>query len=139
MSDKKPRYVFDSHALIAYLEDESGARRVKAILAQAEREQAEIFLSIVNYGEVVYITEREQGLPAAQAIIAAIDQLPITVIEADRKITFAAAHVKAQHALSYADAFAIALAQSLGAKILTGDPEFRSIEQETAIEWLPSG
>jgi predicted nucleic acid-binding protein len=138
VSDKPLQYVFDSHSLIAYLEDETGAPRVRAILAQAENNQAEIFLTIINYGEVVYITEREKGLVVAQTVIAAIDQLPITVIDADRKLTFAAARIKAKYAVSYADAFAVALAQSLDAKILTGDPEFRSVEEEAAIEWLPS-
>ena len=36
----------------------------------------------------------------------------------------AAAHIKAGHALSYADAFAVAVAQELDAVMLTGDPEF---------------
>ncbi len=136
--NKKPRYVLDSHALIAYLEDESGAARVRVILGQAQKNLAEIFLCIVNFGEVVYITEREQGLVAAQTAIAAIDQLPITVIEADRKLTFAAAHIKAKHSLSYADAFAAALAQEKTATLLTGDAEFQPLEDEMQIEWLPA-
>lgn len=137
MSDKPSRYVLDSHALIAYLEDETGAPRVKTLLAQAEKNQAEIFLAIINYGEVVYITEREQGLVAAQTVIAAIDQLPVTIVEADRKLTFAAASIKAKYPISYADAFVVALARTLDAKILTGDPEFQSLEKLATVEWMP--
>jgi len=58
------------------------------------------------------------------------------VIDADRQLTFAAAHVKAQYALSCADAFAVALAQGMDATLLTGDPEFRQVRHLIAIEWL---
>ena len=110
---------------------------MRAILLQAEKEQAAVFLSIVNYGEAIYITEREQGLTATQSLIAAVDQLPIAVVDADRKLTFAAAHLKARHSISYADAFALALAQQQQAILLTGDPEFHQVESLVTIEWLP--
>ena len=96
-----------------------------------------VYLSVINYGELIYVTEREQGVFAARRAIAAVDQLPITVVEADRRLTFAAAHVKAHHRLSYADAFAVALAQQMQATLVTGDPEFRAVEHLIAIEWLP--
>jgi ribonuclease VapC len=137
VSVERPRYVLDSFALLAYLAAEPGETQVKAILNEAQSRRAEAYLSIINFGEVIYITEREQGLPAAQKAIAATDQLPIVVIEADRRQTFAAAHLKAHHAISYADAFAAALAEGLAATLLTGDPEFRKVEAHIAIEWLP--
>jgi predicted nucleic acid-binding protein len=134
-----PRFVFDSFALLAHLQDEPGAVRVRAVLEQAAKQHAEIYISIVNYGELVYITEREKGLTAAQSVIAAVDQLPITVVEADRALTFGAAHLKAQHQFAYADAFAVALAQTKNAILLTGDPEMKAMEGQTRIEWLPQG
>jgi ribonuclease VapC len=133
----KPAYVLDSFALLAYLQAEAGEAGVKTVLARAEKKQAEISLCVVNYGEAIYITEREQGLTAAQSLIAAVDQLPITVIEADRKLTFAAAHLKARHSISYADAFALALALQQQAILLTGDSEFHQVESLVTIEWLP--
>ena len=69
--------------------------------------------------------------------LAAIDQLPIKIIEADRRLALAAAHVKAHYPISYADAFVVALAQQMQAVILTGDPEFSKIEHLVAVEWLP--
>ena len=140
MSEKNKisRYVLDSYALLAYLQDEPGAARVKAVLEQAEKEQAEVFLAIINFGEVVYIIEREKGLTIAQTTIATLDLLPLVVIEADRLLTFEAAHIKAKHSLSYADAFAVALAKLKQATILTGDREFATVEKETSIEWLPA-
>jgi len=48
-----------------------------------------------------------------------------------------AAHLKAHHSISYADAFALALAQQEQAILLTGDPEFQQVASLAAIEWLP--
>jgi len=137
VSADRPRYVLDSFALLAYFGAEPGGPRVEALLASAAMKQTMVYLSVINYGELVYITEREQGAFAARRAIAATDQLPITVTEADRHLTFAAAHIKAHHRLSYADAFAVALTQQMQATLVTGDPEFRAVEGLVAIEWLP--
>lgn len=138
MKNKAVQFVLDSFALLAYFEDEPGGSRVRGILAQAVQDDSTaVSLSVINFGEVVYISEREQGLPAAQRVIAAIDQLPIFLVDADRALTLSAAHVKAQHSISYADAFAIALAQQSKGILLTGDPEFRKVEHLASIEWLP--
>lgn len=95
-------------------------------------------MTVINIGEVLYITERTGGGMAARAVAGLLDSLPIQVVDADRELTFAAAHIKAGHALSYADAFAVALALRLDAVLITGDPEFRSVESLVKVEWLQS-
>ena len=138
MAAKASDYVLDSFALLAYFQDEPGGHRIKAVLAQSAKQRVEVYLSAVNYGEVVYITEREHGLRAAQKLIVALDQLPITIVDADRRSALAAAHIKAKYPLSYADAFAVALAQARHATVLTADPEFWVVEKLAPIEWLPT-
>ena len=113
---------------------EPAAERVQALLAEAGR--LRLYLCLVNYGEVIYISERKGGRPAAEEAIRIVDALPVEVVPADRNLTFAAAHIKAHYPLSYADAFAVALAQQLDAVIVTGDPEFKSVEGIVRIEWL---
>ena len=130
-------HVLDSFALLAYLEDEAGAERVEALLEQAREESIWLWMSIVNLGEVLYITERERGLPHSRKTLAVVEQLPLKIVDADRSSTLAAAHVKACFAVSYADAFAIALAQLKNACVVTGDPEFRQVESLVSVEWLP--
>lgn len=137
MSLERQRYVLDSFAMLAYFGAEPGEAQVKAVLARARADQATAYLSIINFGELVYITEREEGSSAARRAIAAVDQLPIVVVEADGRLTFAAAHLKAHYPLSYADAFAVALTQEMHAVLLTGDPGFRQVERLMTIEWLP--
>ena len=47
-----------------------------------------------------------------------------------------AARVKASHALSYADAFAVATAVRLQATVVTGDAEFACVEELVEIRWI---
>jgi predicted nucleic acid-binding protein len=44
--------------------------------------------------------------------------------------------IKAQCAISYADAFVVVLAQELEATIVTADPEFQKVKSLTSIQWL---
>jgi len=48
----------------------------------------------------------------------------------------AAAEIKSEHAVSYADAFCIATAQRVDGTVLTSDPEFRTVEHLITIRWL---
>lgn len=132
-----PVYVLDSFALLSYLQNEAGAKRVQEVLREARAGQAEVWLSVINYGEALYITERARGLKAAHEAIAAIDGLPIQVADAERTLTFAAAHIKATLPLAYADAFAVALAVETGGRVITGDPEFSKAESLIPIGWIP--
>jgi len=65
---------------------------------------------------------------------AVVDQLPITIVDADRKLIFPAAHVKARLSVSFADTLALAPAQEKQAILVAGDPEFRKVEQLVTIE-----
>ena len=122
--------------MLAYLGNERGAAEVEGILEAAQRNRAEAWMSIINLGEVLYITERNGSLEEAQRALGIIAQLPIEVIDAGPTLTFAAAHVKAHHLISYADAFAVALAQSVDAQIVTGDPEFDQVEALAKVRWI---
>lgn len=131
-----PVYVLDTFALLAYLRDEPSAARIEKALADAEKGGNRLLLSIINLGEILYIVERRGGVAKAQDTLALIRQLPIEILAADERSVFDAAHIKANHALSYADAFAVAAAVQEGAVILTGDPEFASVESIASVEWL---
>ncbi len=136
---KPSAYVLDSFALLAYLEGEAGMPRVREILEGAEAGAHTIYLSLINLGEALYITERENDLVQAQRALAAIDQLPLQVVPVSRTAVLAAAHLKAHYPVSYADAFAIVAAQDYNGVLVTGDPEFERAADEgaVAVEWLP--
>lgn len=85
-------------------------------------------MSVVNLGEVAHITERECGLPRVHEALGLLDQLPIEVLPAPRQTVLTAAHIKPRYQVLYADAFAVAAAQSLNAIVVTTDPEFNSVQ-----------
>ncbi len=132
----RTRFVLDSFALFAQFEDEPDAAVVRDVLTRAQAGQLDLYLSVINLGEAIYVTERERGLPMAERLIAAVDALPIQVVDADRQRTLAAAHLKAQFPIAYADAFALSLAIETKATLLTGDPEFLSVGSIVPILWL---
>jgi ribonuclease VapC len=128
--------VLDTFALLAYLRDEPAAARIEKLLNATKQGQYRLYLSMINLGELLYITERRGGVTKAQDTLALIHQLPIEILPVDQQTVLAAAHIKANYAVSYADAFAIASAQAVGGTVVTGDPEFSAVEEIVNIEWL---
>ncbi len=131
-------YVLDSYAILAYFEAEPGSEQVKRLLEAAGEGKCHLYMCVVNMGEVAYITERERGLPKAQEVLARINELPIDIIDVNRTLALAAAHLKADCPIAYADCFAAALSQIKNSVLITGDPEFRKIKPDCdlQIEWL---
>ena len=135
MTDRST-FVLDTFALLAYLQDEPVASRIEKFLESAQKGKCRLLISIINLGEILYITERRGGVSKAQNTLALIQQLPIEILPADEQAVFSAAHIKANHALSCADSFAVAVAVDKNAVILTDDPEFESVETIVTVEWL---
>lgn len=135
-SEKKPKYVLDAFALFALIQKEDGEKRVAELLDQAQQGRLSLYLSLINWGEILYTIRREQGAELADEMIHDLDNGPILLAEVNRARVEAAAHIKSRYAVSYGDAFAIALAQELGATVVTGDREFKAVEQAVPVLWL---
>jgi predicted nucleic acid-binding protein len=137
MNANLPVYILDSYAVLAHLEGEAGQATVGHILADAQAGRCNARFSLINLGEVLYMIERERGLQQAYLALAGIQQLPIEIVPASQEMVFAATHIKATCAVSYADAFTIAAAQAYGGIVLTGDREFEQADGLVKIQWLP--
>ncbi len=135
-TDKKKSYVLDSYALLAYFADEKGRGPVEKLLTDALNDEVLIKMTVINLGEVIYIAERKRGLPEAQLTLSRIKELPIKLMDIDEELALAAAHIKAEHSIAYADCFAAALSRLQKAVLLTGDPEFKKLEKDIEIFWL---
>lgn len=127
---------FDSFALLAHLEEEEHSDKATALLKKAQSGKITIYMSVINFGEVYYITLRERGIEKAEDVLLLIKQLPIKIINTDFDMTISAAKLKAKHPIAYADCFAAALAKSKGIPLVTGDPEFKRLEDEIKVMWL---
>ncbi len=130
------RYVLDSYSLLAYAENETGADEVEDILKRALEDKVELFLCVINWGEMYYIALREGGRERAELYKNTFARYPITVVEINKEITLQAAEYKAFNKISYADAFAAAVAKIKKATLVTGDKEFQVLESEIKINWI---
>lgn len=127
----------DSYALMAFLEREPGYAFVQDMLREAEV-GVPLWMSLINWGEVYYATVRSKGQDAADDAVDVIDQLPIALAAPTRADVLEAARLKAKYPVSYADCFAAALARLHGCPVVTGDPDFRLLEKEVKVKWLPA-
>ena len=110
--------VLDSWTVLRYLEDEGPAAQAVATLLEDERPR----MSWINLGEVHYVLRRvhgeEEAIEAIRDLRGRVDaRLP------DERLVLDAARIKADVAMSYADAFAAALAVADDAELWTGDAE----------------
>jgi len=129
-------YVLDSYAVLALLGNELGASRVEKLMLQAQSGKIELWMSLINLGEVAYIIERRWGVEKLRAMLAYLEATALLLAEVNKDQVLAAAHFKATYTVAYADAFAIALAKQHTAVLVTGDPEYRQLEHQIDIEWL---
>src|SRR6266498_1139136 len=128
-------YVLDTFAILAYFLAEPGGEKVKELLRRAENGEISLAMSFINVGEAFYVLSREQGRAKAQSLLEDLRSLSIQFFDATEDRILAAAWLKAEYQISYADAFAASLAQELGASLVTGDPEFKNIKDELSVFW----
>ena len=129
-------YVLDSFALMAHFEGETAGAQVLDLFEKAENGDITLAMSLMNVGELVYLMSRERGRDSAKSMLADLRILPITFYETTAERILAAAWIKAEYPLSYADAFSVSLAKELKATLVSGDPEFESVEKIVSMLWL---
>lgn len=134
--ESNANYILDSYTVLAYFQKEKGSDTIRELLKRAAQNQCNIYFCIINLGEAIYITEREQGLQAAQMALSLIKELPIEVVIANEEITLEAAHIKANYAIAYADCFAAAVAKKFQGLLVTGDLEFKLLQNYIDIMWI---
>jgi len=141
--NKDDNYVLDTFALQAFLASEPGADEVERLLRVAGSGEILLYVSWISLAEVYYITYRnslsKDREVHAKATIEGLSRLAVRIEPAGKVESLKAAHIKAKFPLSLADAFVAALGQIYDARIVTGDPEFKPLEEagEIRVLWLP--
>ena len=130
------RIVLDSFALVCFFHKEPGWDKVKEVFYGLSSSDQKALFSAINWGEFYYIVKRRVGKDKAEEALALLEQLPITILPVDNELVKEAAEIKSDYPVSYADAFCIALAQRSNCRILTNDPEFKSVQHLVAVTWL---
>jgi ribonuclease VapC len=128
--------ILDAHALLVFLEREVGFEKVENFFISATEKDNYLLMTSVNYGEVYYIVLRECGQDKADEIERIIKTLPIEIVDVNIQLAKEAARLKAIKKISYADCFAAALARLHKGEVITGDKEFKAVEDDVKIAWI---
>ena len=129
-------FIFDSYALMKLFQKEKGYEEVVNLLEEIKNTGATKLINVINLGEIIYSTKREFGDQKKLEVLANIERLGFTILEAPKELVFQAAEHKAQYSISYADCFVLTSAIEHKAVIVTGDPEFKKVEKLTDILWV---
>jgi PIN domain nuclease of toxin-antitoxin system len=119
--------VLDSSAVIALMKGEPGSDRVEAVLPEA-------IISVVNLAEVAAVLSRGSS---PQRVRAAVAGIGVVVVPADEETAIAAgllAPTTAAAGLSLGDRFCLALAQRVGAPVLTGDRVWMRVAADVNVD-----
>ena len=128
--------VLDASALLALFFDQQGAEKMEHLLHTASEADRPVFISAVNWAEVLYKMGRKYGKAGYETAHRFAHTTPLEIVPVDRDLAESAALLKNEHDLGLADAFAAALAKSKKAELVTADHEFKAVEKEIKINWL---
>lgn len=132
----KKKICFDAYAILRYVRDEAGAQQVEEILTACREGRMRACINKLNLGEVYYSTIRSLGQAEADELLELFNQLPVEQIALSDDLLWSACRLKAHYPMSLADCFAAATAMQEDATLLTGDPEFKQLEDRVQIEWI---
>jgi ribonuclease VapC len=132
--------VLDAHALMVLFNDDPGAEEVEKILLKAESGNPRLLMSVINLGEIYYSILRGASKEMADSKSHEIAGMRIELVPVDARdleLVRQAAVFKATRKMSYADCFAAALAKIRDAELVTGDRDFKAVENDLKkIRWL---
>jgi predicted nucleic acid-binding protein len=134
---RKPKaYVLDSWSIITYLEDEPSGQNIADLIAGAHEDEIPVYMAVINAGEIWYIIAREISEEEANSRIKQLRELRIQFKDIDWALAQEAARFKSKYKLSYADCYTAALAKSIRAALVTGNNEYKAIEDAVDILWV---
>ncbi len=130
--------VLDSWVLMAFFNDEPAAEEVEKLLVKADSGAYQLLMTVVNWGEIYYSIMRATSQELAEHHAREIHGMHIELVPVreDLALVRQAAIFKASRRLGYADAFAAGLAKLRNAELITGDRDFKAVEDEIKIAWL---
>lgn len=133
MSMESTTYVIDTSALIAALEDEPGAERVRSVL-----ESEKTIIPAITLLEMYYITWREQGQSLAEMRLELLLKSSVEIAwELDINLLRVAASFKSAGRISIADSIVAAFAKVNDAVLMHKDPELAVLVGKLRMELLP--
>ena len=131
------KYVFDTSALLTFIEDEEGIEIVESLLIKSVEKEIEIFISAVTLIELFYISAREQSVEIAEQRLELLNSIPLKQEALKPQFTQMIGKLKASHSMSFADCCIAGLAKYKNAVLVHKDPEFEQVASEINLLTLP--
>jgi predicted nucleic acid-binding protein len=129
-------FVLDASAAIHYLQAGAGAGKFEQLLADARRQQLLLFMSVLNLGEVYYLTWQRAGEEKARHAATSLSRLPIQIVPVDLLQSLKAGELKAVHKIPYVDCIGAALALQRQATLVTSDRDFEKLGRHFPVLWI---
>ncbi len=124
------RYLLDTSAFLALRDNEAGADQVAKILQLASTGKVRCFGCFITLMEIFYRVWKDEGESEGRLAYKQCMHLPVHWVHESPPLLEQAAQIKANHALSLADAWIGACAVLNDAVLVHKDPEFNSLECE---------
>jgi predicted nucleic acid-binding protein len=129
-------YVLDASAMLVLLDRRPGAPRIERLLKEADQSNALLLASVLNWGEVFYLSWLRGGEEIAHRALNYLSNLPIQVLAVDSAQVLKATELRALHHIPYVDCLAAALASIHHATLVTSDRDFEKLGRNFAISWI---
>jgi predicted nucleic acid-binding protein len=129
-------YVLDASAMVVLIENRSGANRVGQLVKEADRLNVPLLASVVNWGEVFYLSWKRGGEETARKALDYLSFLPIKILPVDSAQALKAAELRTLYHVPYLDCLAGALSSIHQATLVTSDHDFEKLGRHFRILWI---
>ena len=123
--------------MLRYVDDEPGASRVEEILRECAAWRSRLCISAVQWGEIAGRLRTRLGASGQSRVLSSLLPSEAEIVSATGDRAVRAAEIRADHGISYADAFAVELAlDSPDHVLVTADYGFKPVVDLIKIEFL---
>ncbi len=131
-------WVFDSSALVAYLEGRPAAEAVDAILRRARDRHGGVLVHEINVCEVMTVVLRKYGSARLVTVESMIAASSMQRVSTDFEFLRGVAELRARTGLGLGDGVVGALAMQRKATLVTTDGDFRRLRGLVKLRILPA-
>ncbi len=131
-------YALDSSAVLRFLENEAGARRIEALLQSHFAGKAAVLVSALHWGEVAGYAYKTRGRAAVSSVLQRLIAMGIEIVPVTAEQAIAAAQIKLDYKIPYVDAFGAVIGSAPNHVFVTADFDLKPAAQFGRIEFLPT-
>ena len=128
--------LLDAYGLLLFLQKEGPYQVIKTIFRDAQSKNDPVLINEMSIGEIFHVTARNHSIEKAEAFLPLLEVLPMEIVSNNLEDILRAARIKGQYRVGYISALVTVTAERENAVLLTGDPEFRKVEDVINIKWL---